>query len=95
MTRLDLLESKLDSLIVGQANHNAEQRAMAKDLADIKYGLYGNEKNNHKGVMKEMEERELRITSLEKSRDRNKYTVAGFLAAVQLLFVAVWEWFRK
>lgn len=95
MTRIDFLEHKLDQLIIGQNEHSIEYRKIASELADIKFSLSGNEINGHKGVISMLEEREQRIRSLEKSRDRNKYTMAGFFAAMQIIAIAIWEWFKK
>lgn len=109
MNKLTHIEAQLNQLIVAQETHNAEQRAMRRDIqsgADerkkllqsvekISRGLYGDPDNGYTGLVNSDMDQEKRLKSLEISRARVKWTLGGIAAAVQLTAIAIYEWVTK
>lgn len=71
------ISEKLNALIEVQERHNNEQKEMAKDIASIKLGLYGDSVNNHKGVISELADREVRISANEQFRKKFVWLLIG------------------
>jgi hypothetical protein len=69
--------------------------SIKEDMEDVKLGIYGNEKNKVLGLLDRQIKDEERIEKLETFRKKAMWIGTGFVAALQAIGIAVWEFFTS
>lgn len=84
----DKENDKLDKILSRMDEHSEE-------LQTIKRGIYGDERNDVPGLLKENKDQEKRIKSLEEYRKKGAYMVAGFTLSWPVIWHQIKQYFGQ